>query len=153
MFRKFGQAGEVKTKKMNKKIISIGIVTIFLLISLSAFSAIGMKEEKLELETRTEKEVDLQLTVENLQADFFGRFIFRKFEGYICIILIKNIGTAPMKKSDYPNFEIRYTAEYEGKEVYNRTFGSWDARRIGNSLDPGEEIGWGLFWPLWCTRA
>ena len=126
---------------MNKKIISIGIVAIFLLAVLSAASsAIGTKAEKIE-KVKSDGEIDLQLTVKNLHGRWIRKFLwFKEWIGYSATVYIKNIGTMSLEMSDYPDLEVRYTAEYEGEEVCNYTFNAWGQGEI--DLEPGEDIGW-----------
>ena len=126
---------------MNKKIISIGIVAIFLLTGLSAASsAIGTQAEKIE-KVKSDGEIDLQLIVKNLHGRWIRKFLwFKEWIGYSATVYIKNIGTMSLEMSDYPDLEVRYTAEYKGEEVYNRTFNAWGQGEI--NLEPGEDIGW-----------
>jgi len=130
-------------KEVKKAIFAIGIVSMFLLTSLTVVSVTG---KKANFTITSGEGIDLLLIVTRVRPTFTGLGLYREFDGYSATIHIINLGNAPMEKSEYPNFMIRQTAEYDGEEVYNRTFNSWKHHEIGDSLEPGEVIGWSLLW-------
>ena len=132
---------------MNKKIITIGIIVMFLIVILSTLSAVGMITKKSEVEA--DEEIDLKVTVKNIRVRFTRNLFFRKIIGYEANVFIKNIGNAPLRMSEYPIFEVQYTAEYAGEEVCKYRSNWWKHPRTGFSLEPGEttvhSVVWGTY--------
>jgi len=126
---------------MKKKIICIGIISMFLLTGVTVVSAVEI-ETITTSSSSTIDEIDIQLTVKNLEARYDHDT--KEFTGYYCSVNIKNVGTKTLRKDQYGNFEVMYSAEHNGEEFMSRTFNTWKHHLIGDTLEPDEKIGWTL---------
>ena len=126
---------------MNKKLICIGILGLFLLTTTSSLSAASIIEAST---TSNAEEVDLVVRVEKIRLEYIVSSA-GGFWGHIGYICVKNIGTAPLiKSSDTSRIATRLIAEYKGEIVLDAVLDlveSWEYNAsIDESIEPGEEL-------------
>ena len=136
---------------MKKKIICITIIGMFLLTSFSSFvDAMEVSNEKMDVSSEN---IDLKLIVWHLRLLYlFNPFTEEhEYVGYWAYVDIKNVGSSKLKKSDYPDLDMSLTAEFKGETVNNQLIRWWGHPDIGDSLEPGEKVGYTVFWKEYVT--
>lgn len=124
---------------MIKKIITIAILSMFLLTSLTTVLA---DEKKSTLTNDVDDNLDIQLKVDDLviQKDVGDPTYY-----YCAYVYVKNTGEKNILKSEYPNLIIRHTGEYETVESINLTTDFWE-EFADDSLDVGVEVNHRIYW-------
>lgn len=140
---------------MKKKILCIGLISIFILSTFTSASALFIKNEKLVLSVNENIETNeniIDLTVEFVSIEI--RYSYppeefpwypAKFSGYNGKVKISNIGTKALP--DDSNLEILLIAEFEGKEVYRHKYSIYDLEWLSEGgLGPGGSFIKNVYW-------
>ena len=111
-----------------------------MLAGIPALSAEGVKNKMITNQTC---EIDLKITVGPLMKEYFPPGVFN---GFIADVTVKNVGTACLKESEYPDFylDVRVEGKDTGDVLIDNEYPVWYHHRIGMAkreiLLPGENI-------------